>query len=375
MPALENTNLQVIYPDGPPISSPYNTDWPEEVSLDVEWAHAMAPKAKIVLVVAASDDDSELAYALHYAISKRLGGVISNSYGSSEAGVGPAVARAYNTVAERAAARGIAVMVATGDDGDFGLGTPVGAASVPADSPFVTGVGGTSLNVPSDIGFVDSAWGTVGTILGGVNAVAVPPETVGFLFGGGGGQGLYFEKPAWQAKAGLPGVGRQLPDVSAVADPYTGGIIVADEGGGQAAVLLTIGGTSLATPVLSGIWALAQEAAHETLGQAGPIIASMPAAALTDIVPITAAKSNLAGDTQASGNVTTYTAADLLGLAATEPNGFVGTSAVFGVGNTVDLGFGADASLMAAPGWDTSTGYGEPNGLAFIQAARAAALR
>ncbi len=380
LPAFDSTNLQVIYPDGPPITSPYNTDWPLEVSLDVEWAHAMAPKAKIVLVVAPSDNDSELAYALHYAISKKLGGVISNSYGSAEAGVGPAVARAYNTVIKQAAAEGIAVMVATGDDGDFGLGTPVGAPSVPADSPYATGVGGTSLNVPSDSGPVDSVWGATFSVLGGPNGVAVPPSLGGFAFGGGGGESLVFEKPAWQAKAGLPGVGRQLPDISAIADPYTGGIIVADRGDGQAAVLLTIGGTSLATPVFSGIWALAQQAAHEGLGQAAPVLATMPVAAFTDIVPVQASRSNLAGTTTQPGTnsplpiVTHYTAADVLGLTLTQPNGFVGTSATVEQGTVIDLGFGADSSLMTAPGWDTATGYGEPNGWTFIKAARAAAL-
>lgn len=175
LPALTSANLQVVYPDGPPITSPYKTNWPEEVSLDVEWAHAMAPMAKIVLVVAPSDDLTELAYAVQYAVAKRLGGVMSNSYGSPESGVGPAVARAFNTVIERAAAQGIAVNVATGDSGDFGLGTPVGAASVPADSPFATAIGGTSLNVPSDNGPVDAAWGNNVTFLGNQNAVAVPP--------------------------------------------------------------------------------------------------------------------------------------------------------------------------------------------------------
>ena len=81
LPALDASNFSVIYPDGPPIANLYPTGWPIEISLDVEWAHAIAPKAKLVLVVAPSDDADELAYALDYAVTHHLGQVISNSYG------------------------------------------------------------------------------------------------------------------------------------------------------------------------------------------------------------------------------------------------------------------------------------------------------
>lgn len=373
LPKLTAANFQTIYPDGPPIASPYATDWPLEISLDVEWAHAVAPDAKIVLVVAPSDDFTELAYAVQYAVRNQLGDVISNSYGGPEVSYGPAVARSFNAVIRKAAAQGIAVNVSSGDDGDFGLGTPVGAASIPADSPYATAIGGTSLDVPGDNGPVDSAWGIVVTALGDQNNLAVPPVAEGFQQGSGGGQSLYLEKPRWQ-KA-LPGVGRQLPDISAIADPQTGGIVVADVGDGSGSTILTIGGTSLSSPVFSGIWALAQQAAGERLGQAAPIIAAMPPAALTDIVPIPATTSNLSGATTVGSVVTRYDPAALLGLTTTQPNGFVGVLAVAGEDSTADLGFGADSSLMAAPGWDTATGFGEPNGLAFVKAAQAAAAR
>ena len=371
LPKLTAANFRTFYYYVTPIASPYTTDWPLEISLDVEWAHAVAPDAKIVLVVAPSDDFTELAYAVQYAVRNQLGDVISNSYGSPEVSHGPAVARSFNAVIRKAAAEGIAVNVSSGDDGDFGLGTPVGAASIPADSPYATAVGGTSLNVPSDNGPVDSAWGIALTGLGDQNDLAVPPGIEGFQQGSGGGQSLYLGKPRWQ-KA-LPGVGRQLPDISAVADPQTGGIVVADVGDGSGATLLTVGGTSLSSPIFSGIWALAQQAAGERLGQAGPIIAAMPSAALNDILPIPATASNLSGAITVGTTVTPYDASDLLGLTATQPNGFVGVLAVVGEDSTVDLGFGADSSLMAAPGWDTATGFGEPNGLAFIKAARQAA--
>jgi subtilase family serine protease len=376
LPPLTSANFQVVYSDGPPIGNPYPTGWPVEVSLDVEWAHAIAPAANIVLVVAPSDDADDLAYAVHYAVSHGLGQVLSNSYGYPEASFGPATARAFNAVIAKAAAQGIAVNVATGDSGDNGVGTPYGAASIPADSPFATGVGGTSLGVPSDNGPVESAWGTAETFIGDIQGISVPPVPGGFRQGGGGGESAYLAKPRWQKT--LPGTGRQLPDVSAVADPFTGAIIVTPNDDGTETEVEVIGGTSLSTPVFSGIWALANQAAGEKLGQAGPIIATMPAGSVRDIVPVQASLSNLFGKIGAGSQLTTYTAAALLGLTATQPNGFVGTgvqitSPSVGIRVTLDISFGTDSSLMALPGWDTATGYGVPNGLPFIQAAAASA--
>ena len=372
LPALTASTLKIVYPDGPPIANPYPTGWPVEISLDVEWAHAIAPKAKLVLVVAPSDDAEELSYALNYAVSHQLGEVISNSYGYPESGFGPATARAFNNVIAKAAAEGIAVDVSTGDSGDFGLGTPLGAASIPADSPFATGVGGTSLDVPSDSGPVESSWGTTETFIGDINGIGVPPSPGSFTQGGGGGESAYLEKPRWQA--GLTGAGRKLPDISAVADPFTGGIIVTPNGDGTQSVVEVIGGTSLSSPVFSGIWALANQAAGGRLGQAAPIIARMPAAAVTDIKPVQASRSNLSGTIGAGTSSTFYTPAGLLSLTQTQPNGFVGTavqitSPSVGIGALLDVSFGADSSLMALPGWDDATGYGVPNGLAFVRAA------
>ncbi|MEI9983359.1 MAG: hypothetical protein WDN69_09265 [Aliidongia sp.] len=71
---------------------------------------------------------------------------------------------------------------------------------------------------------------------------------------------------------------------------------------------------------------------------------------------------------------TDYNPAQLLNLQAVEPTGFVGTLAkISEVSAVLEAGFGADTSLLATPGWDTATGWGEPNGLKFIQAAKKAA--
>ena len=375
LPALGASNFSIVYPDGPPIANPYPTGWPVEISLDVEWAHAIAPKAKLVLVVAPSDDAEELSSALNYAVKHQLGTVISNSYGYPEADFGPATADAFNQIIKKAAAEGIAVDVSTGDSGDDGLGTPQGAASTPADSPYATGIGGTSLGVPSDNGPVESAWGHDLTFIGDDEGVPVPPYFEGFTQGGGGGESAYLEKPRWQSS--LVGTGRLLPDISAVADPFTGGIIVTPNDDGSASVVEVIGGTSLSSPVFSGIWALADQEAGEPLGQAAPIISRMPSAAITDIVPLQESKANTSGTVGLTSDPVFYTPAGLLDLTATQPNGFLGTvvqinSPGGGEFNTLfDLGFGADSSLMAYPGWDDATGYGVPNGLAFVRAAAA----
>jgi subtilase family serine protease len=378
---LDDSNFSIVYPSGKPVVDPYTTTWPTEIALDIEWAHAMAPDAKIVLVAAFSDDDTSLAYALNYAVVHGLGDVISNSYGEAESTTGAATARAFNSAIRKAAAQGIAVDVSTGDSGDFGLNTPAGAASIPADSPYATAVGGTSLGVPSDNGPVETAWGTTETVMVNLDGITIPPIPIGFQQGGGGGESNVFRKPIWQTQAGLPGVARQLPDVSAIADPFTGAIIVATTSDGAAPIIGAIGGTSLASPVFSGVWALAQQQAGARLGQAAPIIAAMPAGALIDILPISATRSNLSAKVSSSGGKATYDPAELLDLSETQPTGFVGALAHFKVSflggkpgpYALDVGFGADSSLRAGTGWDNATGFGVPNGQAFFSAADAAA--
>ncbi len=97
---------------------------------------------------------------------------------------------------------------------------------------------------------------------------------------------------------------------------------------------------------------------------------------MRDIVPIAASRINLAVTISAGTQSTYYGLAALLGLAATQPNCFVGTavqvtSPNVGTGAKIDLGFGSDTSLVALPDWKDATGYEVPNGLAFIRAAAA----
>jgi subtilase family serine protease len=368
LPTMDSNSLEVLYPNGNPATT--NADWKTETTLDVEWAHAFAPGARIVVVVAPTADDSELASAVEYAAKHRLGNVISNSWGQAEASADAATAQLFDHVFRGAAARGIAVNVATGDSGDFGVGSPVGAASIPADSRWSTGVGGTSIDVPSDKGPVEAAWGITLSQLGLVRTPLKAPALIGFLQGGGGGESAFIEKPGFQWR--LPGQGRQLPDISALADPQTGAIV--EESDSQGAPFWgVVGGTSLATPIFSAIWVLADQAAGESLGQAAPILGELPGFATRDVVPIVANHVNTQGTiTFRASIVTDYTPAQLLGIDQTQPNGFVGTLVYVGrqpfQGWNV-VGFGTDSSLRAQVGWDDATGYGVPNGIAFIESA------
>ena len=368
LPTMDSKSLEVLYPNGKPATT--NADWTTETTLDVEWAHAFAPDARIVVVVAPTENDSDLASVVAFAARHRLGNVISNSWGQAEASADAASAQLFDHVFRGAAARGIAVNVATGDSGDFGVGSPVGAASIPADSRWSTGVGGTSIDVPSDKGPVEAAWGITLSQLGLVRTPLKAPQLIGFLQGGGGGESAFIEKPAFQWR--LPGQGRQLPDISALADPQTGAII--EESNSQGAPAWgVVGGTSLATPIFSAIWALSDQAAGESLGQAAPILGELPGFATRDVVPIVASHVNTQGTiTFRASIVTDYTPAQLLGIDQTQPNGFVGTLVFVGgpafPGWNV-VGFGTDSSLRAQVGWDDATGYGVPDGIAFIESA------
>jgi len=372
LPAMTSKSLQVVYPDGQPsLSDPDAADWALETTLDVEWAHAFAPDAKIVLVVAPSNDNAELAYGVEYAVQHRLGSVISNSWGLAEADADASTAALFDHVFKHAAARGVAVNVATGDSGDNGVGSPVGAASIPADSPYATGVGGTSINVPSDNGPVEAAWGISLTQLGQRIRPFHQPDIVGFLQGSGGGESAFLAKPRWQRK--LPGTGRQLPDVSALGDPQTGAIVVQTDPASGNPAWGVVGGTSLATPIFSAIWALADQAAGESLGQAAPALSTMPDWAIRDVLPIKATKHSTSGSISfRAGAPVAWTPAQLLGVDQTQPKGFLGALVYVGrvpFDGWNDVGFGLDSSLTAASGWDNATGYGVPNGVLFIASA------
>ena len=379
LPALTASNFNIVNSDGAPTST--DPDWALETSLDVEWAHAIAPDASIALVVTPSEDPSDLALGIQYAVDHHLGSVISNSWGYPESAISSSDAQILNHVIELAAARGVSVNVATGDSGDNGVGSPLGAPNVPSDSPYATAIGGTSLGIPSDSGPVEAAWGTYTTGLGTILIPAAIPLTNSFVAGSGGGESVFWKKPRWQRK--LPGVGRQVPDISAMADSLTGAIVVETNPNSGATDFFTVGGTSLATPIFSAIWAIADQAAGEPLGQAAPMMGSLPAFAIRDVLPVAGRRQSVTGKVTLQGVLTNYTAAEMLAVPASQTAGFASALEYVALDyqgveykpGYVVLGFGLDSSLAATVGWDNATGEGVPNGLIFIDAARQFARR
>ena len=370
-------NFQIINPLGAAQpTDPANAEgWAEETTLDVEWAHAVAPGAAITLVIAPTNFDNDLSTSLFYAIVNQLGSVISNSYGGDEAddlAQDPQELVISNTVTELGASLGMAVNYASADDGDFKAAVGTVTVSDLSASPYATSVGGTSLALDNNNNIkFQTGWGNNITKLASSTGPLDPPLVEGFVYGAGGGESQYFAKPSWQSS--LPGTGRQQPDVSLDADPYTGVEIVVTLSGVQG--VEAIGGTSLACPAFSGMWAIANQLAGQihgkgtTLGQAAPIIAKLSGStAITDIVPYSS-PTNVAGFIFDSNGTTFYTADQ---LAAPLENTTEYLSDLYNSpfsGSWYALTFGTDSSLVVSPGWDNVTGFGTPNGLDFINAA------
>ena len=363
LPKFTSANYQTYNP-GAANQTGYDAQlgWDVETDLDVQWAHAIAPGAKIALVQAFSQDFEDLQGALLYAVESHLGNVISNSYGNPESYLSPLTADIFNQIAEIASAEGVAVQFSSGDDGDFtAAGDPVAEVSAPADSPYVTAVGGTTIGIdPADSSQTFTVgWGNNVNVMSTFPVgIDVPPtEGAEFYAGSGGGASTYFAKPAYQSK--LPGAGRQVPDVSALADPFTGVEIVISDGAGDQGIEV-IGGTSLSSPIFSAMWAIANQAAGVPLGQAAPYIALTPSPLIRDVAPLTGPANTTATESVGGGAATDYSADELSQPLYTTTE-YVSTLWVPEEPVSINLTFGTDSSLTVTQGWDNVTGWGTPD--------------
>jgi subtilase family serine protease len=204
-----------------------NSGWAEEEALDVEWAHAIAPGAGIIVVEARSSSIQDLIAAVNVAKSIPLVSVVSMSWGGSEGQSETSYDSVFTTPAGHT---GITFVAASGDSGASG------GAEYPSSSPNVLSVGGTTLSVSS-----------TGTYLG---------ESV--WSGSGGGYSRYETEPAYQRGFQSTGV-RSTPDVSFDADPNTGvAVYVTDPSSGRGS-WQQVGGTSLGAPAWAAIVAIADE--------------------------------------------------------------------------------------------------------------------
>jgi subtilase family serine protease len=375
LPALTSSNFQIIYPQGPPADPNAGVllGWDVEIALDVQWAHSMAPGAKIVVVAASGQDNEDFQDAIRYITTHGIAHSVSNSWElDTDLIAGAAEEESYSEVLELAAAAGVSVNFSSGDSGDEGLGTPLGAPGVPANNPWATAVGGTTIlnTLSGPSAHEELGWGNNGVFIN-AGGPFDPPGQIGLLGGSGGGESVYFAKPSWQSK--LPGSGRQVPDVAALADPYTGVAIVITEEG-QQYFFPGIGGTSLACPIFSAIWTLAIQDAGTGLGQAARVISTLPSSAIADVRPQGSA-TNVAGTIFDANGSTAYSSNDLFsGLLYSQGTYTTGNWDLGGDENIV-LSFGTDSSLTVTEGWDNVTGYGSPIGLAFIKAAAGTASK
>jgi subtilase family serine protease len=378
LPPLGASNFAVLKINGHSGCTPADGcvpgTWNDETTLDVEWAHTVAPDANIVLIEAKDQTFTNLDLANFYAAENGFGNVISNSWGSPESGLIPFPSElvVQNDYAEVAASLGMSDNFSTGDDGDFFLATGATSVSMPSAAPFATGVGGTSLFLKANrtMSF-QTGWGTNFTRIAepSPNPPTIPPLAFGFQSGAGGGTSAFWPKPSYQSS--LPGSFRQLPDISYIADPDTGVEIIITPDGvpGHPQFIEVIGGTSLACPMFSAMWAIANQAAGEPLGQAAAAMYDLPADAISDVTDVVpAAANNVTGTISAPGKAPVAVTADELAAPLGNTTGYV--SALFQSSTSTRwdvFTFGTDSSLTTGPGWDNVTGLGTPNGLNFVQ--------
>lgn len=266
---LPDPTLNVLTPVGAP--APFNVatmgGWAGETSLDVEWAHAIAPQATIDLVVAPTNHNSDIAAAEEYAITNHLGNVISMSYGASEPSIPGGVHNLHlqhsDALFQQAATNNITLIASAGDLGATN-GNGTYTAEFPASDPSVLSVGGTSLRI-SDTGAYQSE-----TVWNDSDPAQCPFGCqLGTLAGvTGGAPSVLFLAPEYQQDFFHP-TSREVADVSYNAGVYTA-VLVAESYSTGHEGLWFVGGTSAGSPQWAGIVALADQAAGHSLGFINP---------------------------------------------------------------------------------------------------------
>jgi len=376
LPALTSSNFAIYYPTGPTScgnATGPGCGWDTETSLDVEWSHSVAPGANIALVLGLDASFTSLDLSDLFAVETELAAVVSNSWGAPEIELillDPGELIVQNNIAETGAALGISLNFSSGDSGDFLAAVGETTVSMPAAAPYATGVGGTSLFLNPDHTIkVQTGWGTNLTRIASYapsgdtgQPPIIPPDFIGFYFGAGGGVSGFWPLPPYQSTYGLTGSWRLVPDIAMPADPYTGAEFIDTES--AETFISVVGGTSWACPTFSGIWAIATQAVGAPLGQAAPLLYSLPAGLITDIVAVEG-PDNVSGYTYVPGTPkVNYTSAEL--LAPVQVTDFVGMLYNGTSTRWYAISFGTDSSLATGPGWDDVTGLGTPNVAAFV---------
>jgi subtilase family serine protease len=220
--------FNIIYPDGTPDpTTPSNRGgWKGETTLDVLSAHAIAPAATIDLVVAKSNNDSDILSATQYVADHNLGDVVSQSYGEAEQCMGTDLLNQQHKVFQQLTNENISLLASSGDQG---AGLPacdgngyIKAASTPATDPNVTAVGGTDLVTTPATG-IDCHGNPATTSTTACPAFVVDPggqyvsESVwneGVGRATGGGVSTVYSRPDYQAPVVKDTHMREIPDIA-----------------------------------------------------------------------------------------------------------------------------------------------------------------
>ena len=287
-------SFKIIQPAGKvPAFNPNNStmvSWAEETSLDVEYAHAMAPGANLLLVETPVAETvgvhgfPQIIQAENYVINHKMADVISQSLATAEA--------SFSSRKEIVTLRSAYInaeknhVTVLGASGDWGATSPSDAsestyftsatANWPASDPLVTGVGGLQLhlNAKGQRLLPDNVWNE-NTVLGGPVA-------------GGGTLSAVFARPGYQNSVeNVVGAWRGVPDISMSASVNGGALVYMSFAGLPGPAYYIIGGTSEATPLFAGVVAVADQYAGHSLGLLNPALYHLAAAKAPGLVDIT----------------------------------------------------------------------------------------
>jgi subtilase family serine protease len=289
---------------GPDLCSDY-LGWTDETSLDVEWSHAMAPGANILLVETPMTETEgiyglpQIVAAENYVINHHLGQVISQSFGANEQTFSPGQISSLRSANFNAERHGVTMLSGSGDQGSAGqVCVPASGCanpnnviccssnaviSWPSSDPLTTAVGGTQLhlNAKGDRTSPDSVWADLSSTIG----VSGPVYSWG---ASGGGHSSTFSRPSFQnGVASVTGNSRSTPDISMSA-AVNGAVDYYDSSDPGAGGWNIVGGTSEAGPLFAGIVALTDQFAGHGLGDLNPALYTMAERGGNDgIVPVT----------------------------------------------------------------------------------------